>query len=198
MATEILPIGEIILTNEHGMMGAGYDHGLRSGPPGTATFDSGSFSLTGNGPDRKLRFDHCFILSPNSIPWMPTPEDLKRFFRFILTKETGEVVTDVSFDFAGDPEYLFQNLVHYVNGYSGRYNIPAPVEDTPSGKYVLTCLVNHALVNCLPANFYLEFNGEDSWMYASPAVSAVFMVPFREGVITKEMLNPSPYPQNPA
>lgn len=190
MATEILPIGEIIMTNEHDMIGAGYDYGLRSGPPGTPTFDTGSFGLTGNGPDRKLRFDHCFILSPESVPWMPSPEDMRRFFRLILTKETGEVVSDVSFDFAGDPQYTFQNLVHYIKGHGSPYNIPAPVEKTPNGKYVLTCLVNHALVNCLPANFYLEVFGEDSWMHSPPSRSAVFLNPFREGIVTRAMLNP--------
>jgi len=198
MSTQILPVGEIILTNERELIGAGYDYGLRSGPPGNPAFDSGSFSLTGNGPDRKLRFDHCFILTPESIPWVPATDDLKRFFRFILEKESGEIVTDVVFDFAADPKYLFHNLVHYINGHGSPYNVPAPVEKTPNGKYILTCLVNHALVNCMPAVFYLEFFGEDSWMYAPPVRSDVFLNPFRAGVVTREMLNPAAPPPKPA
>lgn len=198
MSTQILPTGEIILTNERGLIGAGYDYGLRSGPDGTFDFDTGSFGLTGNAADRKLRFDHCFIITPESIPWVPTVEDLNGFFRFILTKESGERVTDVTKNFATDPKTDFGHIVHYVEGYTPWYNIPAEVEKTPSGKYTLTCSVNPELVSCLPVRFFLEFLNEDSWMFAPPVRLATFLAPFRAGVVTREMLNPAAPPPKPA
>jgi len=195
MSTQILPVGEIILTNERGLIGAGYDYQLRAGP-GNA-FDMGSFSLTGNGPDRMLRFDHCFIIDPESIPWVPSPEDLNGFFKFVLSKESGEVVTDATKSFWTDPKSDFSHIVHYVEGHSPWYNIPAAASKTPTGRYTLTCAVNPALVSCLPVRFFLEFLNEDSWMYAAPVRLATFLAPFREGVVTREMLNPAAPPPKP-
>jgi len=197
MSTQILPTGEIILTNERGMIGAGYDYGLRAGPPGNPTFDSGSFGLPISNI-RRLRFDHCFILTPESVAWLPTDDELIAFFHFLLTKETGEVVTDVVKGFAGDPKYTIEHMVHYVNGHSGIYNIPAEAEKTPNGRYELTCTVNSQLVNCAPVRFFLEIFGEDIWMYAPPIRFNQFLIPFRDGVVDREDLNPAAPPPKPA
>jgi|SRR6185436_583247 len=195
MSTQILPIGEIILTNERGLIGAGYDYQLRSGP-GNA-FDTGSFGLP-ISDIRRLRFDHCFIITPESIPWVPDVEDLKGFFHFVLSSEEGEIVTDVKKDFSIDPKSDFSHIVHYIEGHNPWYNIPAEHDKTPDGKYTLTCFVNPLLVVCQPVSFFLEIMGENIWMYAAPVRSAAFLVPFREGVVTREMLNPAAPPPKPA
>lgn len=191
MATTILPVGEIILTNERGLIGAGYDYGLRSGPDNV--FDQGSFGLPASDM-RRLRFDHCFIIYSGSIPWAPAVDDLKNFFRFVLAKESGEIVVDVTRDFSGMPKYTLESMVHYANGQTGIYNIPAEREKTPSGRYTLTCSVNPSLVICQPARFFLEINMENIWMYAEPSRFPI-IVPFVEGMVTRQELNPAvPWP----
>ena len=199
MSTEILPVGEIILTNERGLIGAGYNYGLTSGPGGTTNFDTGSFGLP-KREIRRLRFDHCFIIVPESpVPWMPTDDDLKGFFRFVLTNESGETVTDVAYDFAGDPKYTFKNMVHYTMSHGSPYLVPAENEKTPNGRYELTCSVNPEVVNCSPVRFSLEIEGENIWMYAPPIRLVQFLVPFREGEVSRKDLNPdAPEPVKPA
>lgn len=189
MSTQLLPTGEIILTNERGLIGAGYDYQLL-GPTSNPVNNTGSFGLTGNAEARQLRFDHCFLIIPESpVAWVPSADDLKGFFRFRLEKETGEVVSEVSRDFQGELKYLFNNMVHYVEGHNNVYNVPAPVSKMPNGKYILTCSVNQELVACAPSRFYLGVEGEDVWMYQPPD-HPITLLPFVEGAVTREMLNP--------
>jgi len=198
MSTQILPVGEIILTNQRGLIGAGYDYQLRSGPDGTFTFDTGSFGLTGNADDRKLRFDHCFIIVPESIPWFPSADDLLNLFRFTLVRDSdGFVVSDTHKNLFGDLKYVFHDMVHYVEGHSDLYNIPARLQDMPDGNYTLTVSVDQYRVICPPAFFYLGVQGENSWMTKAPSGPALKLVPFVEGTVTREMLNPAAPPPKP-
>ena len=64
----------------------------------------------------------------------------------------------------------------------------------PDGNYTLTVSVNSDKVLCPPAIFFLGVQGENSWMTKAPQHPALMMVPFREGVVTREMLNPSAPP----
>lgn len=193
MATEILPVGEIVLTIQHDLIGAGYDYLLR-GPTSNPVNDTGSFGLTGNGPDRTIRFDHCFMIVPESpIGWTPSDEDKKGFFRFELRKESGELVSDVSKDLSGDLKYVFKGMVHYVGGHSHIYDVPAPADKAPDGKYVLTVSVNPALVACAPARFYLGFQGTDIWMTQAPD-RPLTLLPLIEGAVTWRDLNPAAPP----
>lgn len=193
MSTQILPVGEIILTNEHDMIGAACDYQLR-GPSSNPVNDTGSFGLTGNGEDRNLRFDHCFMIIPESpVGWVPNADDLKGFFTFRLERESGELVSETVKDFVGDLKQTFKNMVHYVEGHSPWYNVPAPVSKMPNGRYILTCSVNQQLVACAPARFYLGVEGEDCWM-TQPPDHPLALLPFRAGVVTREMLNPAAPP----
>jgi len=197
MSTQILPTGELVLTNEHDLIGAGYDYLLR-GPSSNPVNDTGSFGLTGNGEDRNLRFDHCFLIVPESpVGWIPTEDDLKGFFTFRLERESGEVVSEVVRDLVGDPKFTFINMVHYVEGHSPWYNIPAPVSKMPNGKYILTCTVNQQLVSAAPARFYLGVEGADCWM-TQPPDHPIALLPFIEGSVTYKDLNPlAPPPKTP-
>jgi len=189
MSTQILPIGEIVLTNEHDLIGAGYDYQLR-GPSSNPVNDTGSFGLTGNGEDRNLRFDHCFMIVPESpAGWIPSADDLKGFFTFRLESEAGEVVSETVKDLVGDPKYTLKNMVHYVEGHNNVYNVPAPVSKMPNGRYILTCSVNQQTVACAPARFYLEVEGEDVWM-TQPPDHPLALLPFIEGSVTYKDLNP--------
>jgi hypothetical protein len=189
MSKLTIPEGEIILTNEYDLIGAGYDYQLRNGPGNQGLFDTGSFGLPGK-EIRRLRFDHCFIIKPTSpVPWDPTTEDLKNFFRFVVTNEAGEIVTDVEIDFQGDPKYNFKEQVHYRNGYDSLYNIPFPVE-LPNGRYSLSVFVDPAKVNALPAHFFFETEGENIWMTDPPVHSVLRLKPFVPGSVTRKDLNP--------
>lgn len=193
MSVPTLPIGEIILTNEHDLIGAGYNYGL-TGPTPDPVHDTGSFSLTGNGEDRLLRFDHCFILDPLSVPWEPSEAERRGFFVFLFTKEDGTVISSVSRDFSGDPKLTFKNYVHYREGHGSPYNIPAPKSLMPDGNYILTCSVNPEVAICPAARFFIGVLGEDSWMTAPP-IHPITLLPFVEGAVTWKDLNPAaPHP----
>jgi hypothetical protein len=184
-----IPAGEIILTNEYDLIGAGYDYQLR-GPSSDPIHDTGSFSLTGNEDDRKFRFDHCFLISPGSSPWFPSESDRRGFFRFVLEAADGTIISESLRDFNGDPEFTFRTMVHYANGHSGIYNIPAPKSQMADGDYKLTVSVNPYVVVCAPAVFHLGVQGEDSWM-SRPPEHPIGLLPFVPGSVTGRDLNPA-------
>jgi hypothetical protein len=189
MTTYILPSAKIILTNEFGLIGTGYDYGLRSGLPEKYDYDSGSFGLP-ISDIRKLRFDLCLMIDSNSVPWTPFPEDLKNFFRFTLAREDGTVVTDEFKNFFGEPKTMFRNMVHYVNSYGSPYVIPAIHSETPSGNYTFTISTRQDVIQCLPARFFLTIDMENIWMNKPPEEPAIVMEPFLMGHISRKELNP--------
>lgn len=194
MSTNIRPLGRIILTNELGLIGAGYDYQLTSGPDGSTEFNTGSFGISSQtAGEKKVRFDHCFTIDPESpVAWTPFPEDLVGFFTVtLIRKSDGVTVSDRPYDFHGDPRYTFQNMVHYTLSHHHVYDAIVPEADFPDGEYELRVSARPDVVDCLPAIFPLGKQGENIWMSGAPHNPALLMLPLVEGRVTREELNPA-------